>query len=359
MGIDSKAIRERLAKLQQKNSGGDKIDYSKIYFKPSLGKQTVRIVPSKFDHSVPYKEVVFHNYQAFKKSVYALSNWGEKDPIVQFRKKLFEENTDESKAIAKKLAPRTRYYFWVIVRGQENLGVRLWEMGKTTFESVLSIMAQDDEYGDITDIVEGTDLTVEGYEAVMEATKQKYIDVNITPKRKQSALSEDSEQVEEWLDKQQDPLEVHKKYDYNELKEMMTKYLVPEDEETEEEQEEEAQVVKQKPAVVKGKAPAAKKKVDLDEEEEEEVEEAEEVEEVKPVKKATTAKPATKTAPVPKKKVDFDDDEDDAPFEVDEEEEVPEVVKGAKVTAKKAPASAPKKTVSQKFAAAFDDDEDE
>ena len=137
------------------------------------------------------------------------------------RKELFNDSDSETKEMsedtAKKLVPRTKAYANVIVRGRESEGVLLWEMNKTTYESVLTIMSQDDEYGDITDIMEGTDLVVEGYSDSITIGKKKvdYIAVNITPKRKTSPLSEDEKLIEKWLENQKNPLELYKKYSFH------------------------------------------------------------------------------------------------------------------------------------------------
>ena len=48
----------------------------------------------------------------------------------------------------------------MIVRGEEDKGVRLWQFGKLIYEELLSL-AVDEEIGDYTDISSGRDLTIE------------------------------------------------------------------------------------------------------------------------------------------------------------------------------------------------------
>jgi len=222
-------IKQRLAKLQSKSSGSfEKIDYSTIFWKPKLGKQVVRIVPRKANKDFPFIEVSFHQYNVFKKNVYSLENFNEKDPVQQLVKELYSENTDDSKDLAKKIRPKVEYYANVVVRGEEGLGVRLWKFNKTTYEKLLGIMA-DEDFGNIDDINEGTDLTVEGYNDSIKIGKRDvaYIAVNITPKRNISPLSTDAALVEKWLDGQKDILEIYKKYSYEEIKQMLKEYLNP------------------------------------------------------------------------------------------------------------------------------------
>ena len=61
MGMDLNAIKSRLGSLQnQRQGGGGKRDMSTIIWKPTVGKHSVRIVPSAYDKSNPFKEVFVH-----------------------------------------------------------------------------------------------------------------------------------------------------------------------------------------------------------------------------------------------------------------------------------------------------------
>lgn len=224
-------IKERLAKLQSKSSGTayEKVDYATLFWKPKLGKQVVRILPRKANKDFPFSEVSFHQYNIFKKSIYSLENFGEQDPVVQLVKELYNENTEESKDLARKLKPRTKFYAQVLVRGEEGLGARIWEFNKTTYEKLLSIMA-DDDFGDISDVTNGTDLTIEGYNDVIKIGKRdvNYVAVNVTPKRSISPISEDAALVQKVLENQKEITEVYKKHSYDEIKTMLHNYINPE-----------------------------------------------------------------------------------------------------------------------------------
>jgi len=229
-------IKQRLQKLQSKTSdSSSQVDYSKIFWKPKLGTQIVRIVPRKENRDYPFVEVSFHQYNVFKKSVYCLDVFGEEDPVLQYRKELYNEGTPEAKDLAKKIAPRTKYFAQVVVRGEEDMGTRLWEFNKTTYEKLLSIMANED-FGDVTDIIDGTDLTIEGYKDTVAIGKKnvEYIAVNVTPKRRTSPLSENAEQAKSFLENQNNILEVYKKFTYDEIKTMLKNYLVPKEDSAEE-----------------------------------------------------------------------------------------------------------------------------
>ena len=239
--MDLNMIKSKLGSLQSNSNKpkGEKIDYTTLYWKPKQeGKYQIRIVPSKFNKEWPFTEVSLH-YGFDKFAIYSLSNWGEADPIVEFAKKLRETNESENWKLAKKIDPKMRVFAQVIVRGEEDKGVRLWEFGKNIYQSLLSL-ADDPDYGDYTNINEGIDFTLEA----------KYGDVggrqvllsSITPKRKSSPLSTDADLVKSWLENQNEILELQGKYkkSYDVIKKLLAKFINPEAE------AEEGEIIKEK-----------------------------------------------------------------------------------------------------------------
>lgn len=227
MAIDLSQVRNKLAAMAPKQKY-EKIDYSKIYWKPKVGKQVIRIVPSTFNENKwPFKEVYLH-YNIGKGPIMALTNYNELDPIVEFANSLRKSKDKDDWTLASKLSPKQRVLIPVIVRGEENLGVRLWEVGSLIYKQLLSI-ADDEDYGDYTDLVSGRDFTVEGVKDTMQG--REYVKVTLLIKPKTSELSKDSTEVEKWLSEQPDIMTVYKKYDFETLKDMLQKYLEPESEE--------------------------------------------------------------------------------------------------------------------------------
>ena len=94
--MDLNAIKAKLDALNNNGQEREKTDYSKIFWKPELGKQTVRIVPSHFDPAFPFKELKFH-YGIGKYPMVALSNFGKQDPIEEFVKELRKTNDKDNK----------------------------------------------------------------------------------------------------------------------------------------------------------------------------------------------------------------------------------------------------------------------
>jgi hypothetical protein len=236
MPLDRSKVQERLNALQSKGrtTSFEKKDYTKIYWKPRLGEQTVRLVPFKDNPNYPLQQVKFHK-DIVVMSMYSLSNWGEKDPIEEFieaiklearAKKAAGENSDEEWSLAKKLRPKTRTYAQVIVRGEEHLGTRLWEFGNKVEEQILKIV-NNPEYGDIADPNEGTDLLVTGINA--EFNGNKYIEPSVTAKRNSSPLTTDAALLQKLLTEQYDPLSLYKKNTYAEIHANLSKWLEPEE----------------------------------------------------------------------------------------------------------------------------------
>ena len=222
--MDLDVIKQRLEALSKpaSNKGGN--NEKSLFWKPSVGKQTVRIVPSKFNPKTPFSELYFY-YGIGKPVMISPINWGahDEDPIYDFVKNKLRKSTNpEHWKLAKKLEPKVRYFAPVIVRGEESEGVKLWQFGKELYSSFLQ-MAVDEEVGDYTDILEGRDikLTTEG----PEVTGTKYNRTTAAPSMKNSVLSDDQAQIEKWLADQVNPVDVFKRYNKEEMEEALRDWI--------------------------------------------------------------------------------------------------------------------------------------
>jgi hypothetical protein len=229
--MDLKSIKNKLNTLQTSGQKKEKVDYSKYLWKPKQeGKYQIRIVPSRFDKNNPFKEVFLH-YGMSKFPMYALINWGEKDPIVEFAKQLKQTNDKDNWKLSKKLEPKMRVFTPVIVRGEEEKGVRLWEFGKEIYMQLLGI-ADDEDYGDYTDINEGRDFTVEAVMGDIGGRQGLKSSIRIKPKT--TPLSTDKSDIKLWLEEQPDILEIQSTYKmtFDKMKETLQNWLNPEDDST-------------------------------------------------------------------------------------------------------------------------------
>ena len=222
--MDLNAIKNRLETMNKQstsNNGGGK----SLFWKPSVGKEVVRVVPSKYNKQFPFTEMLFY-YGIGQRVMASPQNWGEKDPIQEFTKQLRNSGDKENWRLAKKLDAKTRIFAPIVVRGQEDEGVKLWQFGKEVYQDFLN-MATDEEIGDYTDIVGGRDikLTTVG----PEVTGTPYNKTSIGPSLKVTPLSTDEAVVNSLLDDQADPMKVFKPLGYDEMKTALQEWLSPED----------------------------------------------------------------------------------------------------------------------------------
>ncbi len=226
--MDLNQIKQKLESLQTQ-SNTNKGSGKSIFWKPSVGKQQVRVVPNKYNKSFPFTEMQFY-YGIGQRVMASPMNWGEKDPIQEFTKQLRDSGDKENWYLAKKLDAKTRIFAPVIVRGEEEEGVKLWQFGKEVYQAFLNLAA-DDEIGDYTDVSGGRDikLTTVG----PEVTGTPYNKTTISPSMKQSPISDNTNIVERALDTQPNPTEVFKRLTFDEVKANLETFLKPEGEEGE------------------------------------------------------------------------------------------------------------------------------
>ena len=128
---------------------------------------------------------------------------------------------------------KMRTFAPVIVRGEESEGVRFWGFGKMVYQELLSVIA-DPDYGDITDAMNGRDITVEFTSA--EDAGKSFPVTTIRVKPNQTAISDDPD-VLELVKTQQEISEIYQELSYDDLTGVLNDWLNPsEDDATEETQ---------------------------------------------------------------------------------------------------------------------------
>ena len=224
MNLDE--IKNRLNKLNNKGGGGSS-DFKNNFWRPPVGeKSVIRIVPYAHNKDFPFSELYFY-FGIGKPRMIALSNFSESDPILEFATQLKKSGDSENMELAKKLYPKLRVFAPVIVRGEEDKGVRFYEFGKMVYQELLGVMA-DDDYGDITDIQKGRDVTVEVIPAA--ETGKMFNTTTIRVKPNQTALINDATKAEGLLTNQKDLVSLFKKYSFEEMKGELQSYLKPSEE---------------------------------------------------------------------------------------------------------------------------------
>ena len=225
--MDINSIRAKLNSLQTQNSRPSGEARKNVFWKPAVGKQTIRIVPSAYNKSNPFSELYFH-YGIDKNPIISPTNWGEKDPIVEFAKQLRQSKDKESWRLARKLDPKMRVFVPIIVRGEESEGVKLWGFGKEIYMELLS-MVEDEDIGDYTDIISGRDLNLTTVGA--DTTGTGFNKTTVRARTKESVLTEDQALLQIILNDQPDPLKVFSRMSFDDMKSVLQKWLAPEEEE--------------------------------------------------------------------------------------------------------------------------------
>ena len=218
--MDLNAIKKRLNQLQTTNNRTSSL------WKPQPRKTQIRIVPYAHNKDNPFIELFFH-YNLNNRSYLSPISFGRPDPIEEFAQKLKGSGSKEDYQLSRKLEAKMRTFAPVIVRGEEKQGVKFWGFGKTVYQELLSIIA-DPDYGDITDPVNGRDVSVEFISA--EESGASFPKTNIRVKPNQTPIS-DAPEILETVKTQQDIREIYQELSYDDLTEVLNEWLNPSDEE--------------------------------------------------------------------------------------------------------------------------------
>lgn len=219
--MDINALKKRLGEISNKNSK------NKLIWKPSNGEQTVRLVPYKFQPENPFIELWFH-YDFNGKTYLSPKSFDRPDPLVEFANKLRSTNDKEDYELSKKFYPKMRTYVPIIVRGEEDQGVRFWGFGKQAYQALLALVA-DDDYGDISDIKEGHDIKVTYLPK--EETGKNFPETQIMARPKKVPVGD--AKVIDAIKSQVAITEVYTESSYDDLKAALDRFLNPEEEEEE------------------------------------------------------------------------------------------------------------------------------
>ena len=215
MAIDFDAIRRKLNKLSGQNSRQN------VMWRPQEGEEhTVRLISFPDNDGQPFKERWFYYNIGNNPGLLAPYQFSNPDPIQELITKLRDDGSKESYELAKKLYPKMRCYAPVVVRGEEDKGVRIWSFGKTVYQSLLNIML-DEDYGDITDPEDGRDVKV----VCTKAPGRQWATTEVRPRGKQSPLSEDASKVDSYTSSMPNLDDMYTCKSYEELEKIVNDWL--------------------------------------------------------------------------------------------------------------------------------------
>jgi len=185
MALNIQKMKEKKAALESKGGNGD-------FWRPQDGTQVIRILP--VEDGDPFREFFFHYNVGTNGFLCPRKNFGDDCKVCDFGTSLFREGTDDSVKMAKSLFARQRFFSPVVVRSEEDKGVRVWGYGKKAYETLLKLVLNP-QYGDITDAESGVDLELD----YGKPAGQKYPHTAIVAQRLSTKLADDDAVVTEWL----------------------------------------------------------------------------------------------------------------------------------------------------------------
>ena len=203
------------------------------------GANHIRIMPPTWEDPEHYGFDHFVNYSigADNNQYLSLSKmYGEDDPIAEERKKAMDDGDDD---YANSLKWKKRCGVWLIDRKDEEAGPQFYSMAWTLDRDISAAASDEDsrEVLDIDDPENGYDVKFTGEKfSAGKGTGLKPIGVKIV--RNSSPLSEDDDQMDEWLDYIQDnPVpSVLVKHSYEHIEKALTGSKKHSDEDEEEEE---------------------------------------------------------------------------------------------------------------------------
>ena len=118
MAINLEAMRAKLDKLNGKNEGKTN------FWRPEDGESNIRVVSTP--DGDPFKERFFHYNVGTSGFLCPKKNFGDQCSVCDFANRLWNEGSEESRRQAKDLFAKQRFFTPVLVRGEEDLGIRVW-----------------------------------------------------------------------------------------------------------------------------------------------------------------------------------------------------------------------------------------
>ena len=203
MALNLKKIQDALDRLEGRGRSGD----SSILKLPEGDDNVVRFVPYVHDLEIPFTEVYFHYDVGGEHFLCRRRHGNNTCPVCDFASTMwkdFEQTKDETyKKLFSKFAAKMKIFAPVVLRGQEDKGVKLLSMSEKTYKGILTKMKNALRQGiDITDPFEGLDVTIPVKKQQVGGFKwtgpdNDSIDVQMRP----SKLFDDKskEEVEEYL----------------------------------------------------------------------------------------------------------------------------------------------------------------
>ena len=210
----SKAANDTLADYEKAKSKSTQttqsssVDLTK-YFTIALdegvqsGEKSVRILPNQDDPTKWYKVGYFHNLKIGKRyqKLYDPAQDSEPSPLTEMYKYLMNTGDKEDKRLAVNYKSRQFFIVRVIERGKEHEGVKFWRFpavqdGSGIMDKIAPLVKK---YGAFWNPIGGFDLTISMIRDKSKDSKVGYTKVSSIIPDRESKLTQDENQMVEWL----------------------------------------------------------------------------------------------------------------------------------------------------------------
>lgn len=209
---DIEAIKKRIQALEGKPAN------SLNMWKPKPGVYKVRALPGKNgDPAMPFLERQFY-YIGKNRGFLAPFQFGEKDPVKELCNRLYSTGNEADKLLAKQLKPSMRAYAPIIVRGQEDQGVKVWAFSKVVYGKLLGYYG-DEDVGDVLDLENGFDIKV----TITQPAGKQYPTTDVEVRKPSPAGSK--EDIQKWMDERPDIDSTFEKKSLDDIKRLLDAWL--------------------------------------------------------------------------------------------------------------------------------------
>lgn len=199
MSYNLDAIKAKINQLSgnRASSGSKTTEKTKVnWWKPQLGQHDIRFLPYQDRNGQPFHEVSYYDSRLLseRRFVAGCQFEGTTDPVFNLLTELKKDKSKEAWTLWRNLQPKERYYAPIIVRGEEDKGVQLWELNSKLVKDIYSVLAHPD-YKDenLMDPENGYDFTVTVSPTDKTFAGNPVKDIKLQPRRKPSPLAKSAD----------------------------------------------------------------------------------------------------------------------------------------------------------------------
>lgn len=204
MAYNLDAIKQKIADLSGGRNGNNKDRVKLTWFKPSLladgsmNSYEIRFLPYTDRNGQPFEEVSYYdNKELSERRFVSPAQYQQDDPIFDLINELRQENTRETWRLMNTLRPKDRFYAPILVRGEEDSGVQIWELNSKVLKDIYSILAHPDYAEDnMMDASIGFDFTLSVTDSGKKFGKWTIKNYDLQPRRKPSKLARTKKDTE-------------------------------------------------------------------------------------------------------------------------------------------------------------------